>query len=140
MTAETASPLSTEDLLERAERWLQHDPDPNARAQLRKILDQARSTQPSNEAQAAAIAELADRFSGPLVFGTAGLRGVIGAVESRMNRAVVILTTAGLAAFLSEALGDEARRASRRTSFRASARRRSPPSPSGTSGPRPARW
>ena len=45
-----------------------------------------------------ALAELDLRFSGPLVFGTAGLRAAVGAGESRMNRAVVIRASAGLAA------------------------------------------
>jgi NADPH:quinone reductase-like Zn-dependent oxidoreductase len=44
-------------------------------------------------------------------FGTAGLRGVLGAGESRMNRAVVLRTTAGLGRYLLDTLGDKARRA-----------------------------
>ena len=39
-------------------------------------------------------------MNGPLQFGTAGLRGEIGAGESRMNLAVVIRATAGLCAVL----------------------------------------
>ncbi|MCL2788899.1 MAG: phospho-sugar mutase, partial [Micrococcales bacterium] len=66
-------------------------------------------------------AELADRFSGPLTFGTAGLRGPMGAGESRMNRAVVIRTAAGLMSWLWRTLsappfvviGFDARRGSR---------------------------
>ncbi|MFI2362749.1 phospho-sugar mutase [Promicromonospora sp. NPDC019610] len=53
-----------------------------------------------------AVAELADRFSGPLQFGTAGLRGAMAAGPNRMNRAVVIAAAAGLGAFLqAEAAG-----------------------------------
>ena len=81
------------DLLERAERWHDHDPDPITRAELRALIDAAR-------ANVAAHAELAERFAGPLEFGTAGLRGLLGAGETRMNRAVVLRTTAGLARHL----------------------------------------
>lgn len=49
---------------------------------------------------AEADAELADRFAGTLEFGTAGLRGAVGAGSNRMNRVVVIRAAAGLAAYL----------------------------------------
>jgi phosphomannomutase len=45
-------------------------------------------------------ADLKDPFEGALEFGTAGLRGVLGFGPNRMNRAVVIRTTAGLARYL----------------------------------------
>jgi phosphomannomutase len=47
-----------------------------------------------------ATAELEDRFAGRLVFGTAGLRGAVGAGPNRMNRAVVRAATAALAGWL----------------------------------------
>ena len=47
-------------------------------------------------------ADLADRFAGSLEFGTAGLRGAVGAGPNRMNRVVVIRAAAGLAAYLRE--------------------------------------
>lgn len=88
---------------ERAERWLAHDPDPTTRAELAEILDRARGG--SREARA----ELAERFLGPLEFGTAGLRGLLGAGESRMNRAVVLRTTFGLGTYLLEQAPELAR-------------------------------
>jgi phosphomannomutase len=51
---------------------------------------------------AAAGADLADRFDGMLEFGTAGLRGAMGAGSNRMNRSVVIRAAAGLTAYLQE--------------------------------------
>ena len=80
------------ELLERARAFLEDDVDPATRSELSALLDRAAS------GEAAALADLEDRFRGPLEFGTAGLRGVIGAGESRMNRAVVIRATAGLVA------------------------------------------
>jgi phosphomannomutase len=81
-------------LLERAATWLAHDPDPNTKAELSALLDRARA----GDAQASA--DLAERFLGPLEFGTAGLRGLLGAGESRMNRAVVRRTSFGLGKYL----------------------------------------
>ena len=49
---------------------------------------------------AGAADDLADRFAGMLQFGTAGLRGIVGAGPNRMNRAVVIRAAAGLVAYL----------------------------------------
>ena len=48
--------------------------------------------------------DLADRFSGLLQFGTAGLRGELGGGPARMNRAVVIRAAAGLGSYLTDAL------------------------------------
>ncbi|MGK4003797.1 phospho-sugar mutase [Sorangium sp. So ce1036] len=97
--------MSHDLILEPAERWLAHDPDPETQSELRRLIDAARA------GEEGVRAELAERFAGPLEFGTAGLRGVLGAGESRMNRAVVLRTTAGLARYLLGALGDRARSA-----------------------------
>ncbi|MBK8251155.1 MAG: phospho-sugar mutase [Polyangiaceae bacterium] len=92
------------DLFERARAFLNHDPDQNTRAELSAVLEKATS------GDDAALKDLRDRFSGPLEFGTAGLRGVIGAGETRMNRAVVLRTTWGLGKYLLEQIGDAASR------------------------------
>ncbi|MEU9082137.1 phospho-sugar mutase [Streptomyces sp. NPDC048357] len=77
-----------DDLITRAQAWLAEDPDPETAAELAALID------------AGDTAELADRFAGTLQFGTAGLRGEIGAGPMRMNRGVVIRAAAGLAAYL----------------------------------------
>jgi phosphomannomutase len=79
------------DLRAEAERWIAGDPDQRDRAELRALLD---------DGGEAAAADLADRFGARLEFGTAGLRGAIGAGPNRMNRAVVRAATAALARWL----------------------------------------
>lgn len=96
------------DLLEQARAWLAEDPDPQTRAELSELIaaadagDGARDGAGDGDdgSRFSALAELADRFAGPLTFGTAGLRGALGAGPNRMNRAVVIRAAAGLAAYL----------------------------------------
>ncbi|TDU06236.1 phosphomannomutase [Streptomyces sp. 846.5] len=88
----------TADLLARARTWLAEDPDPDTRAELADLLASAEG--PAEEQQCAAWSELAERFAGTLQFGTAGLRGEMGAGPMRMNRAVVIRAAAGLAAYV----------------------------------------
>lgn len=75
-------------LTARAKAWLAEDPDAETREELAKLID------------AEDTAELTARFSGTLQFGTAGLRGELGAGPMRMNRSVVIRAAAGLAAYL----------------------------------------
>ncbi len=90
------------DLRAQAERWIAGDPDERDRAELRGLLD---------DGGEAAAAELADRFGARLEFGTAGLRGAIGAGPNRMNRAVVRAATAALAQWLAEHGGPDAAQA-----------------------------
>ncbi|SNC71383.1 phosphomannomutase [Kytococcus aerolatus] len=88
------------DLVARARAWADDDPDETTR---RELAELAAAVEAGDEA---AATELADRFRGPLEFGTAGLRGRIGAGETRMNRAVVIRAAAGLTAWLQERGGE----------------------------------
>ena len=95
-TPGTAEYVASPDLLERAASWRDDDPDEVTRAELDAVLKAATS----GDAQAGA--DLADRFAGMLEFGTAGLRGAMGAGPNRMNRSVVIRAAAGLTAYLRE--------------------------------------
>lgn len=66
--------------------WLAQDPDPETRAELEAMLDSPE--------------ELQERFGAKLEFGTAGLRGELGAGPNRMNRVTVMRAAAGLAKVL----------------------------------------
>jgi phosphomannomutase len=71
-----------------AAAWLAEDPDPDTVAELQAVLAVGDE------------AGLIDRFGAKLEFGTAGLRGAVGAGPNRMNRVVVIRAAAGLCAYL----------------------------------------
>ncbi|MFI6779709.1 phospho-sugar mutase [Micromonospora sp. NPDC050276] len=85
-----ADTTDIDDIREQARRWLADDPDPASRDELKAVLDGLPASAP----------ELADRFAGPLTFGTAGLRGPLRAGPNGMNLAVVTQAAAGLVSWL----------------------------------------
>lgn len=80
------------ELIEEVERWIAEDPDPVTQKELLRLLE-LRDEE-----------VLRSCFSGFLEFGTAGLRGPLGPGPSRMNRAVVTKTAAGLAQYMKKNL------------------------------------
>lgn len=75
-------------LLALAKAWHAQDPDPETREELAKLIAD------KNEA------ELSSRFDSRLAFGTAGLRGELGAGPNRMNRVLVAQAAAGIGRYL----------------------------------------
>lgn len=85
-------------LLATAREWAAADPDPVTREQLGALVD------------AEEVTALLDLVGDHLTFGTAGLRGAVGPGPNRMNRAVVVRATGGLADHLRRDVPDAARR------------------------------
>ncbi|MES1187836.1 MAG: phospho-sugar mutase, partial [Myxococcales bacterium] len=77
------------ELLALAKAWIDGDPEPDTRAELSALV------------AAGDVAALDERLQ-PLSFGTAGLRGAVGAGSGRMNLAVVLRTAHGIASYLKE--------------------------------------
>lgn len=75
-------------LLQLANNWLKQDPDPETRAELEALIE-------TND-----LPQLQSRFGSRLEFGTAGLRGELGAGPNRMNRVVVGQAAYAIAKFL----------------------------------------
>jgi len=83
--AVTTLGLGAHDPRRLAEEWLAVDPDPEDRAEVRRLLD-------SDD-----HAELTERFGARLAFGTAGMRGAVGAGPMRMNRVLARVVAASVA-------------------------------------------
>ena len=79
-----------------ARAWLAQDPDATTREELTALIERV------EDGDAEAAADLEDRFATRLAFGTAGLRGTLGAGSNRMNRVLVAQAAAGFAAYLRE--------------------------------------
>ena len=79
---------SLETLIARARAWQSQDPDAETKAELEALI------------LAGDEQGLADRFSQRLSFGTAGLRGELGAGPNRMNRVLVAQAAVGIARYL----------------------------------------
>jgi phosphomannomutase len=80
--------MSLPELKAQAIAWLNQDPDPETRSELQELID-------NDDLQG-----LQSRFHTRLEFGTAGLRGELGAGPNRMNRVLVAQTAAGLGQYL----------------------------------------
>lgn len=80
--------------LAQARAWMRQDPDAETRDELAGLITGAAS------GDEAAAADIDDRFRTRLAFGTAGLRGELGAGSNRMNRVLVAQAAAGFASYL----------------------------------------
>jgi phosphomannomutase len=84
------------DLIAQAQAWHDQDPDETTRAELATLILAAETGDTQG------TLELRRRFGARLEFGTAGLRGELGAGSNRMNRVLVAQAAAGFAAYLLE--------------------------------------
>lgn len=82
------------DLIAQAQNWHSQDPDPLTRLEIEQLID------------AQDLVGLGARFDSRLQFGTAGLRGELGAGPNRMNRIVVAQTALAIARFLNQNRSD----------------------------------
>jgi len=85
--------MNLQELQQAAADWLAQDPDAETRAELTQLIDSADE------------AGLRARFETRIGFGTAGLRGELGAGPNRMNRVLVAQAAAGIARHMLETGG-----------------------------------
>jgi len=83
-----------ETLTQQARNWIEQDPDAETIGELEDLISS------SDEAG------LAERFGQRIGFGTAGLRGLLGAGPNRMNRVLVAQAAAGISKYLKENFDD----------------------------------
>jgi len=83
-----------ETLIQQARNWIEQDPDAETIGELEKLISD------SDEAG------LKERFGQRIGFGTAGLRGLLGAGPNRMNRVLVAQAAAGISKYLKENFDD----------------------------------
>ena len=83
-----------QNLIEQARDWINQDPDMETIAELESLIE-------ASDEQG-----LSERFGQRIGFGTAGLRGLLGAGPNRMNRVLVCQAAAGISKFLKENFDD----------------------------------
>lgn len=82
--------ISDQELLDRAKSWIEQDPDPETVSELEGLI------------ASSDFSALRERFENRIGFGTAGLRGALGAGPNRMNRVLVSQAAVGLGNYLKE--------------------------------------
>ncbi len=87
--------MNSEQLLEKAREYCEHEEHPVFRAQVEALINKQDKD------------ELSDRFYTELSFGTGGLRGVIGGGYNRMNPLVIRKNTQGLANYVNKVVKDK---------------------------------
>jgi len=94
----TTTDTAEKTLITAVRAWIANDPDAASRAELETLIAKGD------------LAELRERFAAPLEFGTAGLRGLVGAGPGRMNIATMTQAAAGVARQLLQDVPDAATR------------------------------
>lgn len=90
----TITPAQLARAMSVAERWSVHDPDPQTKAEAAALINLVTMGEDSG------VTGIVAQFGSRLSFGTAGLRGELGAGPARMNRMVVMQTSAAFATWL----------------------------------------